>query len=186
MHSVAFFSSYMKYSAMAQPENGAMYCIGAGSEAEATTTIVYSIAPCSLSRSTTAPRTPERLPHAPHPRRPDWHVQHAAGAAHLVALAQLQVIAEDHGADVVLLEVQRLADPLVARLRGWELEHLARHGRREAVDARDAVLHLEHRADLPHVELGQVGRLDFFEEDLFQLAGSQDGIGGHGGTVRRL
>ena len=54
MHSVAFFSSYMKYSAMVQPEYGAMYCSGAGSEADATTTIVYSIAPCSFRRSTTA------------------------------------------------------------------------------------------------------------------------------------
>jgi hypothetical protein len=30
-----------------------MYCIGAGSEAEATTTIVYAIAPEAVSRSTT-------------------------------------------------------------------------------------------------------------------------------------
>ena len=30
-----------------------MYCIGAGSDADATTTIVYSIAPASRSRSTT-------------------------------------------------------------------------------------------------------------------------------------
>jgi hypothetical protein len=30
-----------------------MYCIGAGSEAEATTTMVYSIAPAALSFSTT-------------------------------------------------------------------------------------------------------------------------------------
>ena len=40
MHSVACFSSYMKYSAMVQPEYGAMYCSGAGSEADATTTMV--------------------------------------------------------------------------------------------------------------------------------------------------
>src|SRR3989440_5430899 len=53
-HSVAFFSSYMKYSAIAQPEKGAMYCIGAGSEADASTTMVYSIASNSLSFSTTA------------------------------------------------------------------------------------------------------------------------------------
>jgi len=38
---------------MVQPEYGAMYCIGAGSDADATTTMVYSIASCSLSRSTT-------------------------------------------------------------------------------------------------------------------------------------
>jgi hypothetical protein len=29
----------MKYSAIAQPEYGAMYCIGAGSDADAATTI---------------------------------------------------------------------------------------------------------------------------------------------------
>ena len=44
----------MKYSAMAQPANGAMYCIGAGSAAEAVKTMVYSMAPCSFRRSTTA------------------------------------------------------------------------------------------------------------------------------------
>ena len=40
MQSVAFFSSYMKYSAIAQPANGAMYSIGAGSDADAITTMV--------------------------------------------------------------------------------------------------------------------------------------------------
>ena len=43
----------MKNSAIAQPEYGAMYCIGAGSDAEATTTMVKSMAPDSLSRWTT-------------------------------------------------------------------------------------------------------------------------------------
>ena len=37
---VGFPSSYMKYSASAQPVYGAMYCSGAGSDAEATTTMV--------------------------------------------------------------------------------------------------------------------------------------------------
>jgi hypothetical protein len=44
----------MKYSAMAHPEYGAMYCMGAGSEAEALTMIVYSIAPASRSLASTA------------------------------------------------------------------------------------------------------------------------------------
>ncbi len=44
----------MKYSAMAAPAYGAMNCIGAGSDALATTTMVYSMAPCCFSRSTTA------------------------------------------------------------------------------------------------------------------------------------
>src|SRR5438132_1683951 len=151
----------MKYSAMAQPANGAMYCIGAGSAADATTTMPYSSAPCSFNRSTTR-------------------------APHLVPLAQHQIVAEDDGADVVLFEVERLAGHLLAGLRGGELEHLARHGGREAVDAGDPVLHLQHRADLADVDFGQIGGLDFLEEDLFQLAGSQDGISGHGSTVGRL
>jgi hypothetical protein len=42
----------IKYSHIAQPEYGAKYCIEAGSEAQAATTIVYSIAPLFLSSST--------------------------------------------------------------------------------------------------------------------------------------
>src|SRR6185295_4115701 len=41
-----------KYSPMVQPVNGAMYCIGAGSDAVAATTIEYSSAPCSSSTLT--------------------------------------------------------------------------------------------------------------------------------------
>ncbi len=43
----------MKYSAIAAPVYGAMYCIGAGSLAEAQTTMEYSIAPADFSFSTT-------------------------------------------------------------------------------------------------------------------------------------
>ena len=39
-HSVGRPSLYMKYSAIAAPEYGAMYCIGAGSAADAATMIV--------------------------------------------------------------------------------------------------------------------------------------------------
>ena len=42
-----------KYSPIAQPVYGAMYCSGAGSDAVAATTMVYSIAPASSSFSTT-------------------------------------------------------------------------------------------------------------------------------------
>ena len=38
---------------MVQPEYGAMYCIAADSEAEAATTMVYSMAPFSSSLRTT-------------------------------------------------------------------------------------------------------------------------------------
>ena len=37
---------------MVQPVNGAMYCIGAGSDAVAATMIEYSSAPCSSSTLT--------------------------------------------------------------------------------------------------------------------------------------
>ena len=43
----------MKYSPMAQPEYGAMYCIAADSEAEAATMIVCASAPFSSSLRTT-------------------------------------------------------------------------------------------------------------------------------------
>ncbi len=52
----------MKCSASAVAAYGAMYCIGAGSEAFAVTTIVYSIAPCSRSVSTTLRTLPARWP----------------------------------------------------------------------------------------------------------------------------
>src|SRR2546427_423231 len=185
MHSVASFSSYMKYSAMAQPANGAMYCIGAGSEAEASTTIVYSIASNSFSLSTTA-ATAERVHDPTHQRRPHRHVEHATGAAHLIPLAQHEVVAEDHGPDVVFLQVQRLADDLVSGVRRDELQHLPGHRRRETVDPGDAVLDLQHGPDLAHVDLRQVGGLDLLEEDFFELARSEDGIGGHSAALERL
>ena len=47
-----FSPLYMKYSPMAAPAMGAMYCSGAESDAEAFTMIVYSIAPCFSSVST--------------------------------------------------------------------------------------------------------------------------------------
>src|SRR5919106_3027276 len=42
-----------EYWPMVQPEYGAMYCIAADSEADAATTIVYAMAPCSSSLRTT-------------------------------------------------------------------------------------------------------------------------------------
>ncbi len=42
-----------KYSPIVTPVYGAMYCSGAGSEAEATTTVVKAIAPASSSIFTT-------------------------------------------------------------------------------------------------------------------------------------
>ena len=53
----------------------------------------------------------------------------------------------------------------------------------EAVDAGDAVLHLEDGADLFDVELVEVGGFDLAKEDVLDLAGAERGVGCH--TVGR-
>ncbi len=62
---------------------------------------------------------------------------------------------------------------------GGELEHLARDGRVEAVDTGDAVTDLEHRTDFRHVGRGEVGGGDLPQQDVFELAGTEDGFSGH-------
>jgi len=139
-----------------------------------------------VDRPEAVDRPAERVHHPPHQSSPHGHIQHATGAAHFVPLAQHEVVAEDDGPDVVFLQVQRLADDLVSGVRRGELQHLPRHRRREAVDPGDAVLDLQHRADLADVDLRQVGGLDLLEEDFLKLAGSEDGIGGHSTALERL
>ncbi len=64
--------------------------------------------------------------------------------ADLVALGDLEVVAEDDDADRVLFEVEGQA----AHAGAGELDHLAGHDAGQAVDAGDAVADLEHPADL--------------------------------------
>ena len=64
-------------------------------------------------------RAPERVDHAADHGLADGHLEHAAGALDQVALLDEGVLAEQHGADVVLFEVERQADDVVR-----ELEHL--------------------------------------------------------------
>ena len=52
-------------------------------------------------------RAAERVDDAADELGADRHLEHAAGAADLVALLELEVVAEDDGADVVLFEVER-------------------------------------------------------------------------------
>ena len=75
-------------------------------------------------------------------------------------------LAEERGADVVLLEVERDADDAVL-----ELEHLERDAVLEAVDAGDAVADLEDGADLGQVGLDVV-LLDPLLEDRGDLFGA--------------
>jgi hypothetical protein len=92
-------------------------------------------------------RQAERGDDAPQQTRADWDLEQAVGALDRVALDDLLPLAEEHGADVVGLEVQREADHVVR-----ELEHLERHAVLEPVDAGDAVADGQDGADL-----GQVG-----------------------------
>ena len=67
-----------------------------------------------------------------------------AGAADFIALGDFLVFAKDDDADGSLFEVERQA----AHTRADELDHLAGHDVRQAVDTRDAVADLQDAADL--------------------------------------
>ena len=71
-------------------------------------------------------RAAERVHHPAQHRRPDRHLEQAAGAADLVAFLELEVVAHDGGADVVLFQVEHQPGHRLARSPGGELEHLAR------------------------------------------------------------
>ena len=100
-----------------------------------------------LDRALVVDRAPEGVHDAADERRPDGHLDDALRAADLLALLDVLRLAQQHDADLVLLEVERQAEEVVA-----EVHELARHDLVEAVDARDAVAHRKHRADLGHVD----------------------------------
>ncbi len=58
-------------------------------------------------RALAVDRAPEGVDDAADHGRPDGDLEHAGGAADLIALLQAEVVAEDDGADVVLFEVER-------------------------------------------------------------------------------
>ena len=69
-------------------------------------------------------------------------------------------LAEQHGADVVLLEVEREAGDVVR-----QLEHLERHAVVEAVNAGDSVGDREHGADLGEVGAAGLEAFDALAQD---------------------
>ena len=117
-------------------------------------------------------RLAERVHDATQEVRAHRHLEHAAGAPDRVALLELQVVAHDDGADVVLFEVQRQGGDRLTGLGRLDLEHLVRHGRSETVDAGDSVLHLEDLADFLGLEVFLVV-LDLLEQRLLDLAGAE-------------
>src|SRR2546427_416242 len=118
-----------KYSPMVHPEYGAMYCIAADSDAEAATTIVYAIAPFSSSFFTTF-----MIDDATDQLGPDRDFEDASRAFDGIAFGDVLVIAEDHRADRVALEIERQTERVVR-----ELDHFALHRIRQPMHPRDAV-----------------------------------------------
>ena len=111
-------------------------------------------------------RAPERVDQAAEELLADRDLEQAAGALDRVALDDLVPLAEQHGADVVLLEVQREAGHVMGKL-----EHLERHAVVEAVDAGDAVGDGEHGAHLGEVGAAGVEALDPLPQDRGDLVG---------------
>ena len=92
------------------------------------------------------------------------HLHDAAGATDGVAFLDQKLAAEEHGADVVFLEVEDHAVNFMGKL-----QELTGHGLLQAMDAGDAVAHLDDGTDVVDVEIDLVAlnlllddRGDFF------------------------
>ncbi len=132
----------------------------------------------ALDRAAVVERVAERVDHAPEQRLADGDLNDLARAADGVALLDEDVLAEQHDADVVLLEVEGEADDVVG-----QLDHLERDARVEAVHARDPVADLEDGADLLDVH-GPRELLDLLAQDLGDLVRSQLHLWGASSLLR--
>ncbi len=124
-------------------------------------------------------RLSQRVDDSSHEGWSDRDLEHAGRSADLVALFELQVIAEHHRADVVFLEVQRERGDVIAGLGSGDVEHLAGHRLLETVDAGDTVLNLEERPDLFDIEFVKVSGFDLPKQDVFDFARSERRVGCH-------
>ena len=102
-----------------------------------------------LDRALAVDGLTERVDDTAEQFRPDRHLDDPAGGLDLVAFLHVLVGAHDHGADLVVLQVQRHAVD-VAR----ELQQLARHGSLESIDGGDPVGDRDDPADLRADQLG--------------------------------
>ena len=111
-------------------------------------------------------RVAERVDDPPQQRLADRDVEQAPGAPDGVALDDLLPLAEQHGADVVGLEVEREPGHAVR-----QVEHLERHAVLQAVDAADAVGDRQHGPDLGEIGARGVEALDPALEDRGDFVG---------------
>ena len=117
-------------------------------------------------RALAVDRVAERVDDAAEQALADRHVDDRAGALDGVAFLDVAVVAEDHDADIVGLEVQRHAADAAG-----ELDHLAGLDVVEAVDAGDAVADRQHLADFG--DLGLAAEiLDLLLEDRGDFSGA--------------
>ncbi len=100
-------------------------------------------APLGDDRAEAVDRVAQGVDHAAHEAVADRDREHLAGAADRLALLDLGAVAEQHDADLAHVEVEGHAEQAAL-----ELQQLVRHGRVEALDARDAVAGLHDAADL--------------------------------------
>src|SRR5205085_7187751 len=96
-----------------------------------------------------------------------------------VAFLELQIIAEDDGADVVFFEVEAETRDHVAGFGSRDFEHLTRHRLVQAIDASDSVLYFEDSANLFDVQFLEVSRFDLAKQNVLDLAWAERGLGCH-------
>ena len=112
-----------------------------------------------LDRAAAVERAAQRIHHPADERLADGHAEQPAGGADLLALHHVEEVAQHHGADRVLFQVEHQAHG-AAR----EFEHLRGHGVREPEDAGHAVPDFQHPSNLGHVELSLILADLFFDD----------------------
>ncbi len=114
-------------------------------------------------RALAVDRLTERVHDAAEQFVADRHRDDPPGPLDRIAFLDLRELAEQHGADALLFEIQRDAED-AAR----ELEHLAGHGVLHAVHARDAVANRDDAADFGDIDVDREAS-DLLANDLGDL-----------------
>ena len=104
-------------------------------------------------------RIAQRIDHSPEQGFAHRHAQQLTRTPNLIAFLNAQIVAQDHRADRILIEVEHLPRRAVL-----ELQQFAGHGVAQSVDLHDAVAHLQHSADLRNVHLAAI-LLDLLLDD---------------------
>ena len=99
----------------------------------------------------------ERVDYAPQHAAANGNVHDAAGRAAFVALDDECGLAEEHGADLVAVEVLGETVNRLPRIGALEFQELARHGVSQARDASDTIAHLVNLGDLLGIHDGAQG-----------------------------